>query len=391
MLQSAGRRIIHESYLGKWTILGLLIGTIAGIGSILFYVSIQLVTNSLLGGITGFYPPNPAGEMSALVSSHPDFLLVPVSTAIGGLIAGLLVYNLAPEAEGHGTDEAVAAFHRRGGNIRRRIPVVKALASAFTIGSGGSGGREGPTAQIAAGFGSFVADLLRLPVKDKRIAVAVGIGAGIGSIFKSPFAGAILGAEILYSGGDFEVEALVPAFIAAPIGYVIFASFAGFTPIFGNFVNYTFTEPRNLILYAALGLLCGLVGRSYTISFYAIKDFFGSLRIPRMFRPMIGAAIAGVIGIFFPEVLGLGYGFLQYLIDGNLNMISTNFFTAPLLLSLVLIVVFKIIATSMTVGSGGARGSSHRRWRSAASSGRPSGWWPTRFFRAGYRYPLRSS
>lgn len=356
--QSSGslRQTFRRSFLGKWAVVGVLIGIIAGVGAVGFYLGIQAVTVLLLGGVTGFYPPSPAGEAAIQASMHPNYLLIPVSTIIGGLIAGVIVYRFAPEAEGHGTDEAIAAFHRNDGKIRRRIPLVKAVASAFTIGSGGSGGREGPTAQIAAGFGSFVGDILKLPVHDRRIAVAVGIGAGIGSIFKSPFGGAILSGEILYSGGDFEVETLIPAFIASPVGYVIFASVTGFTPIFGSGLAYTFTQPRNLLIYAALGIVCGLVGRLHTWTFYSMRRFFARLPFTRYARPMVGAAVAGVIGIFFPQVLGLGYGFLQTLIDGNLAIVTTNFFTLPLLAVLVLVVLFKIVATAFTVGSGGSAG-----------------------------------
>ena len=349
-------RLIQRNYLAKWTVIGLLIGTIAGVGAIIFYVLIELATNYLLGAATGFYPPNPAGESVAIVSSHVSLLLIPVIAGVGGLIAGVLIYRFAPEAEGHGTDEAIAAFHRRNGVIRRRIPIVKALASAVTIGSGGSGGREGPTAQIAAGFGSLVGDLLKLPVHDKRIAVAVGIGAGIGSIFKSPFGGALLSGEILYSGGDFEVEALLPGFIASPIGYVIFASYAGFTPIFGTSFSYSFNQPVNLLLYAALGLFCGLVGRAHTTVFYGAREFFTSLKMPRFAKPVIGLALTGVIAIFFPEVIGLGYGYLQFLINGNFGAIGTNYFALPILVVLLLVVLFKIVATALTVGSGGSAG-----------------------------------
>lgn len=348
--------IIRRSYLAKWAVIGLLIGMIAGVGSIAFYTLIQFATNSILGGITGFYPPNPAGEAVSLISLHPDLWLIPLSTALGGLATGLIVYRFAPEAEGHGTDEAIASFHRKDGKIRRRIPVVKAVASAFTIGSGGSGGREGPTAQISAGFGSYVGDLLKLPVKDRRIAVAVGIGAGIGSIFKSPFGGAILSAEILYSAGDFEVEALIPAFIASPIGYVIFASFAGFAPIFGNSVSYSFTQPLDLVFYALLGLICGVVGRGYTTTFYAVRGFFSSLKIPKYAKPVLGLTISGTIAVFFPEILGLGYGYLQFLIDGKTSLVGISYLSAPIFVVLVLVVVFKVIATSMTVGSGGSAG-----------------------------------
>jgi len=346
-ISSAIDGIIKRNYLAKWTVIGILIGTIAGIGAIVFYAMIQIATNLLLGGLTGFYPPNPAGEAAAIVGAHPDFFIIPLVAAFGGLAAGVVIYKLAPEAEGHGTDEAIAAFHRKDGFIRRRVPVVKAIASAFTIGSGGSGGREGPTAQIAAGFGSFIGDVLKLPVRDRRISVSVGIGAGIGSIFKSPFAGAILAAEILYSGGDFEVEALLPGFIASPVGYVIFATYAGYTPIFGSSFTYTFTQPTELVFYTLLGLFCGLVGRAHTVTFHRVKAFFSSVNIPKYARPAIGLALAGAIGIFLPEVLGLGYGFLQYLINGNLSLVSTNYFALPILAVLLLVVVFKIIATAL--------------------------------------------
>src|SRR5579875_1976886 len=349
-------RLLNRSYLTKWVIIGLLIGLVAGFGATAFYYMIQGVTNYLLGGITGFYPPNPAGEPGAPLTINPKYLLIPISTAIGGLAAGLIIYRFAPEAEGHGTDAAIDAFHNKGGYIRRRIPIVKTIASAFTIGSGGSAGREGPTAQIAAGFGSLIGGMFNLSAKDRRIALASGIGAGIGSIFKSPFGGAILSAEILYSGPDIEAEALIPSFIASPIGYVIFGSFTGFTPVFGYTVHYSFTQPLNLFIYALLGVVCAGVGRLYVYSFYSLRRFFERLKITNYVKPMIGGAVAGAIGIFFPQVVGLGYGFLQFLIDGNFNLITTNYFTIPLFVTLVLIVLLKIFATSITVGSGGSGG-----------------------------------
>ena len=300
----------QQNYLGKWTVVGVLIGVVAGLGATAFYYGIQLFTDLMLGGLTGFVPPNPAGEIQTFSAAHPDFLLIPLVAMAGALAAGVIIFTLAPEAEGHGTDEAISAFHRGDGKIRRRIPFVKAVASVFTLGSGGSGGREGPTAQIGAGFGSFVGDVLGLSVKERRIAVAVGIGAGIGAIFKAPFAGAILSGEILYSGGDLEVEALVPAFIAAPAGYLIFASITGFTPIFGNSIaSYSFTNLTSVPVYMALGLGCGLVGKLYSTTFYSVRSIFSSLALPRFLKPVLGAAVTGVIGIFFPQVLGLGYGF----------------------------------------------------------------------------------
>jgi len=135
-------RYLNRSYLGKWVTIGILIGLVAGFGATAFYFMIQAVSNYLLGGINGFYPPNPAGEPPAPAIVNPRYFLIPVATAIDGLVAGPIIYRFAPEAEGHGTDAAILAFHNKGGYIRRRIPVVKTIASAFTIGSGGSAGRE---------------------------------------------------------------------------------------------------------------------------------------------------------------------------------------------------------------------------------------------------------
>ena len=350
------KNFINSSYLGKWVIVGLLIGIVAGIGATIFYYLIQFSTNNFLGRITGFYPPNPAGELAAPPSISPHYFLIPVSLALGGLIVGLIIFYFAPEAEGHGTDAAIDAFHNRNGVIRKRVPIVKMIASAITIGSGGSGGREGPTAQISAGFGSYVATAFGMSNRDRRIAVAAGIGAGIGAIFRSPFAGAILSAEILYSGGDMEVEALTPAFIASPVGYVIFASLTNFSPMFSLSSPYTFDHPLNLILYAVLGIICGLVGKFYSSFFYWVKGLFAKLKVKKFLKPMIGGAVAGIIAMFFPQTIGMSYGYLQYLMDGNLKSAEPVYFVVPILAALIIIAFAKIVATSFTISSGGSAG-----------------------------------
>jgi len=350
------QNFLNSTYMGKWALVGILIGIIAGFGATVFYFSIKLVTDYMLGGITGFIPPNPTGDLSVLPSLNPRYFLIPVSTTLGGLITGLIIFYFAPEAEGHGTDAAIDAFHNKNGIIRKRIPLVKLVASAVTIGSGGSAGREGPTAQIAAGFGSIIGSILGLSAKDRRIAVATGIGAGIGAMFKSPFGGAILSAEILYSAGDMEVEALIPSFIASPLGYVIFASFTNYEPIFGNSFSYTFNHPMNLIIFAILGLVAGIVGKFYTTTFYWVKDKFSKLKIPKYTRPALGGLLTGIIAMFFPEVTGMGYGYLQYLIDGKLSLIQSEYIILPLALTILIIIFAKIIATSLTIGSGGSGG-----------------------------------
>jgi chloride channel protein, CIC family len=168
----------------------------------------------------------------------------------------------------------------------------------------------------------------------------------------APTAGALLVGEILYSGGDLGGGARAWVHrITRRLRRL--RGIRRHHPIFGENLAYTFTQPVNLVFYAILRLLCGLVGRVHTTAFYKARGFFSSLRIPRFVKPVIGLALSGVIGIFFPEVWGLGYGFLQYLIDGNLNLIGINFFTLPIIVVLLLVAVFKIVATALTVGSGG--------------------------------------
>ncbi len=345
-----GKSIIFSGevrYLRKWIPIAVLIGIVSGVGAIVFDQAISAVSNLLLGGIAGYHPPTPFGEGTVLPSAILSPYLLPIVTALGGLLSGMLVFGLAPEAEGHGTDAAIDAFHNKKGEIRSRTPIIKLVASAITIGSGGSAGREGPTAQIGAGFGSFIAKRLKLSTRDRRIALAVGIGAGIGSIFKAPFGGAILAAEILYTA-DFEVDALFPAFIASTVGYSIFGFVNGWTPIFGTYNFDFFQDPLQLPFFALLGLACGLVGIIYVVSFYGMKDAFHRLKIPNFVKPAIGGLAVGLIGLFFPQVLGVGYGWLQIVMDGNFTLL-------PLFL-LPVIIALKIVATSLTIGSGGSGG-----------------------------------
>lgn len=152
--------------------------------------------------------------------------------AMGGLVSGWIVYTFAPEAEGHGTDAAIDAYHRKGGFIRGRVPIVKTITSAITLTTGGSGGREGPIAQIGAGFGSFLATTLKLSERERRIMMAAGIGAGVGSIFRAPLAGALFAAEVLYRDPEFESEVIIPAGISSVVAYCLFCLVFGWGSLF---------------------------------------------------------------------------------------------------------------------------------------------------------------
>jgi CIC family chloride channel protein len=339
--------IIELRYLQRWVPIGVAIGIVAGIGAIIFYDAINLATSFFLGAGAGYIPPLPMGEgiTSPSYPHNPYFL--PLITALGGLLSGLIVYTLAPEAEGHGTDAAIDAFHYKKGEIKSRVPLVKLIASALTIGSGGSAGREGPIAQIGAGFGSLLGRMLNLNARDRRIALACGMGAGIGAIFKAPMGGALLSAEILYRE-DIEVEALVPGFIASSVAYSLFASIKGWEPIFGRVDSPSFTSPETLPAYALLGLICGLIGIVYIKAFYGFRSLFRNLKLPNYIKPAIGGLGVGVVGIFFPQVLGMGYGWLQLAMQGNFTILP---------LQIIFILIFaKILATSLSIGSGGSGG-----------------------------------
>ncbi len=342
------RRIRGAHYLRKWVVLGAVIGVVGGVGAIVFYASLELATRVFLGFLGGYTPPTPTGEGGAPITGIARVWAIPLVVALGGLISGVIVHRYAPEAEGHGTDASIAAYHHNPRGVRGRIPLVKLIASAVTIGSGGSGGREGPTAQISAGFGSFLARTLDLEARDARIAVAVGMAAGIGAIFRAPLGGAVLGAELLYRD-DVESEALVPAFVATIVAYSIFGAVEGFSPIFGAQVRFGFSNPVQLGWYALIGIACGLVGLLYIRSFYGLTAWFRRWAPPRWLKPAIAGFAVGCIGVAVPGVLGTGYGFLQAGLD------RPALLTIPLWMILVLPFA-KILATSLSIGSGGSGG-----------------------------------
>jgi H+/Cl- antiporter ClcA/CBS domain-containing protein len=344
----AARWLASASYGRKWLVLGVVIGVTAGLGAVVFYEALRAATHLFLGVIAGYTVPTPIGEGGRAASAHfTRPWAIPLVACLGALAGAVLVFEIAPEAEGHGTDAAISAVHHNPRGIRLRTVAVKIVASALTIGSGGSGGREGPTGQISAGFGSFLARLLDLSPADARIAVASGIGSGIGSIFGAPLGGAVLATEIMYRD-DFEVEALLPSFIASIVGYVVFGSVEGFSPLFGNVESYQLTDARQLLWFGLIGILGGLMGLLYAKGFYGIADLFARLPIPRWVRPALGGLIVGCIALAIPEVLGTGYGWIQQGLGQQLLHIP---------LWIVLLLPFaRIVTTGLSIGSGGSGG-----------------------------------
>ncbi|HET8601926.1 MAG TPA: chloride channel protein [Segeticoccus sp.] len=340
----------RAGYLRKWVVLGTAIGVIAGLGAVAFYLALVTAGHLLLGLIGGYEVPRPLGEGGAHGSGHFSRpWAVPLVVGLGGLLSGALVYVLAPEAEGHGTDAAINAVHQNPRMIRARAVLVKLVASAITIGSGGSGGREGPTAQISAGFGSLLARTLNLSPEDGRIAVSVGIGSGIGAIFGAPLGGAVLAADIVYRD-DFEEQALIPGLISAVIAYTVFGFTIGWTPLFGYALpGYEFHEPVQLLWFALIGLAAAGTGLVYSGTFYRVVSLTKRTRISSLFTPAIGGVLVGLLALAIPQVLGTGYGWVQASLDRD------GLMSIPLWIVL-LLPFAKVLATSLSIGTGGSGG-----------------------------------
>jgi CIC family chloride channel protein len=345
-----GGRIERSGYAVKWLTLGITVGVIAGLGAVVFFEALQIAGRLLLEGLGGYQPPQAGRDGDATRSdgfSRP--WAIPLVVAGGALASAILVARFAPEAEGHGTDAAIEAVHSDPRGIRMRAVGVKMVASALTIGSGGSAGREGPAAQISAGFGSLMTRWLNLPDRDGRIAVSIGIGSGIGAIFGAPLGGAVLAGAILYRN-DFEFRALVPGLISSITAYTVFGSFEGYEPLFGFVADdYRFDAPVQLIWFGVLGVLAGAVGVLYSRFFYLTVRLTERLPGSRVIKPAVGGLLVGLLALVMPEVLGSGYGWVQ-------EALSEETLVAMPLWIVLALPFAKILATSLSIGSGGAGG-----------------------------------
>ncbi len=328
----------------RWLLTSLLVGVVSGFGAILFETLLRYFFYHFLHLTTGYAEPlKDAAAVPFLgITRSWLFLIIP---ALGGLVSGLIVYFVAPEAEGHGTDAMIEAFHRKGGLIRKRVPAVKILASAITIGSGGSAGKEGPIAQIGAGFGSALATMLKLHPRERRILMLAGAAGGIGAIFHAPLGAALFAPEVLYREEEFEFEAIIPCIISAIVANAIFDRFFGRTALF--FPGPVDFATRELIPYAIFGVVCAAVGYVYIKVFYdlARDRFFRRLKFTKALKPALGGLMIGTIALFTPQVMDGGYGWIQAAMEGKI------FWGVMLLLAFM-----KIAATSCTISSGGSGG-----------------------------------
>jgi len=265
-----------------------------------------------------------------------------LAPTVGGALVGPLVYFVASEAKGHGVPEVMESILLRGGAIRPRVVVVKALASAICIGSGGSVGREGPIVQIGSALGSTIGQLLRLSAPQMRTLVGCGAAAGIAAAFNAPIAGALFAVEILL--GDFGVPQFSPIVIASVVATVVSRHFIGNFPAF-EVPGYQLVSPFELLPYMLLGVIAGLVALAFIKVLYESERIFEELRFPEYLKASLGGLLVGLVGIWLPQVFGVGYETINAALSGTL----------PLAVLGVLLIA-KMAATSVTLASGGSGG-----------------------------------
>ncbi len=304
--------------------------------------------------------------LTTIFSVIPDYIgilgwiLVPV---MGSAVSGFLTTRYAPEASGHGVPEVMESYVLEGGKIRPRVPIIKTISAAFTIGSGGSCGREGPIAQIGSGTGSSLAQFFKLSRRDTRTLVVCGLASGIAATFGAPLGGALFGVEVLV--GELSGVSVIPVILASVIGVAVANGLFGSEA--GSFIAppLALSSYSELLFYFIMGLVFGFVSKVWVRLLYSFEAFFGKLKTSEYFKPVIGGLLIGLLatwvivleGIFgysgvftahspyVPAVMGSGYAFINAALLGSVSF-----------LALITFGVLKMFATAFSIGSGGSGG-----------------------------------
>jgi CIC family chloride channel protein len=353
------------SLLGRMLLHSALVGAAAGLLGSLFFAGIELGQHLFLEMTSG-YIQLPAGGERVIDHSHAvpfrPWLLWCIP-ALGGLCAGLISAYFAPETRGGGANAIINAFHHGKGLVRKRVAFVKAIVSIFTLSSGGSGGREGPTMQMGGAIGSLIGQLLRVSERERRILLVAGTAAGMAAIFRTPLGAALLAVEVLHRD-DFEADALVPSVLASVVSYSVFISFFGEATLFTHAPRYPFI-PAHLPLYGLMALLVSFFAVTFVKALEGVQHLCEQLPMPEWSKPALGGL---VLGIFATPILvvmsthtgqpghglgimGGGYGAAQLAISGIDWLGGWRGVEILLVLGAV-----KALATVLTVGSGGSAG-----------------------------------
>ena len=310
------------------SIIAVIIGVLGGYGAVLFRLAIQSFQKL-------FYS---SGAEFLLIADQIPWWLKLIVPMVGGAIVGPIIYFFAREAKGHGVPEVMEAVAIHGGYIRPRVSAAKIIASAISIGCGGSVGREGPIVQIGSSVGSTVGQILKVSQDRMRTLVGCGAAAGIAATFNAPIAGVLFSVEILL--GEFGVSTFSPIVLSSVTATTISRHYFGDFPAF-EFPGYEMVSAWELFFYAGLGVVAGLVAVLFVITLYKTEDLFDAIPIPEYIKPILGGLIMGATIIFLPQTFGVGYG--------SINQALNN----QALWWMMLILIFaKISATSITIGGG---------------------------------------
>jgi chloride channel protein, CIC family len=365
-LLGAARGPVEFQILGRMLLQAALVGAAAGLIGSLFFAGVEFAQRFALEQMTGYVPLRAGGEQIFGEAARRPFRpwLLVVFPAAGALVAGAISTWLAPETRGGGADAIIEAFHQHRGIVRKRVAFVKAVVSILTLGSGGSGGREGPTMQMGGALGSLVGQWLRTTERERRILLVAGTGAGMAAVFRTPLGAALLAVEILHRD-DFETDALVPSVLASVVSYSVFIAIFGERTLFAHGPGYPFI-PGHLPLYMFLAVAISIVASLFLSMMRWVQSTTERLRIPGWTKPALGGLILGavatpIIMVIGPRlgqpgqglgILGGGYGAAQLAITGT-SWFPIGWRGVELLL---LLAVIKGVATCLTVGSGGSAG-----------------------------------
>jgi chloride channel protein, CIC family len=312
--------------------LAIIIGIFGGFGAIGFRLLIAFFQKLAIGT---------SSEVMEPLKSIPWFIKI-IIPLCGAIIVGPLVYFFAREAKGHGVPEVMEAVALKNGVIRPRVVFVKALASAITIGTGGSVGREGPIVQIGSAFASTIGQILKVSPERLKILVGCGAAAGIAATFNAPIAGAFFALEVII--GNFALISFSPIIIASVFATAVSRAFLGDYPAF-NVPQYSLVSIWEIPLYMILGIIAGLIAVSFTTSVYKTENLFNKINTPEYVKNAIGGLLMGIIIIFYPNVFGVGYETIDLALSGNILWYSA-----------LILIFIKLLATNITLGSGGSGG-----------------------------------
>ncbi|MCG8339531.1 MAG: chloride channel protein [Proteobacteria bacterium] len=314
-------------------IAALVIGTLAGFGTLLIRAMIKEISNlSFMGD----------GTILENIKNTPWYLrmIIPV---IGGIIVGPMLHFLAREAKRSGVPEVMQSVILRGGFIRPRVAIIKALTTSITIGTGGSVGREGPIVQIGSGIGSTIGQLFKVSSQRMKTFVGCGAAGGIAAAFNAPIAGALFAVEIILQ--DFAFAQFSPIVISSVMATVISHGFIGNFAEF-QIPEYTLNSYSEMWFYLLMAVIMAIIAVIFIKSIYLSEDFFEKrIKLPPYLKPAIGGFLVGVIAVFFPDIMGVGYESINNALHGQtIGQIA------------IILVLVKIVSTSITIGSGGAGG-----------------------------------